>query len=101
MAHSLPLVLVVTVALAAAPAGAGIEPWMTADVKTFSCRELLALDEARQNLAFTYFAGYVDGQRNQVRFDANAKGLVIQKVMDHCRSDAGASVLEAFLRFTP
>jgi hypothetical protein len=98
----LALVLVVTVALAGAPARAGIEPWiLTADVKTYSCRELLALDEPRQNLALTYFSGYVDGQRSLVQFDLKAKGAVIEKVMEHCRGDAAGSVLEAFLRLTP
>jgi hypothetical protein len=96
------LVLLVAVALAPMPARAGIEPPIfTTNVPTYSCRELLALEEPRQSLAFMYFTGYVDGQKSAVHLDAKAKGEVIDKVLDHCRHDAAASVLEAFRRFTP
>jgi HdeA/HdeB family protein len=96
------LLMMLPLALAATPARAGLETWtFTTDVKTFSCRELLALEEARQNLALTYFSGFVDGQRNRVQFDSNARGQVIEKVMEQCRRDGAGSVLDAFLRLTP
>jgi HdeA/HdeB family len=102
MMRRVSLVLFATVALAAIPARAGIEPPIfTTNLTTYSCRELLALEEARQNLALMYFGGYVDGQKSAVQLDAKAKGDVIDKVMEHCRRDAAASVLEAFRRFTP
>jgi HdeA/HdeB family len=102
MPGRLSLGLAVTLVLAAAPAHTGMESLIvTADVKTYSCRELLALEEPRRNLALTYFSGYVDGQRSLDRLDIQAKSMVIEKVLEHCRGDAAGSVLEAFRRFTP
>jgi hypothetical protein len=102
MPRRLSLVLVVTVALGVAAARAGIEPGIIrADLKTYSCRELLTLEEPRRNLVVTYFSGYMDGQRNAGEFDVKAKSDVIDKVLEHCRGNAAGSVLEAFRRLTP
>jgi hypothetical protein len=101
-AKRLRLILVMTAALWAAPARAGMEhPEFTADVKAYSCRELLALDEARENLALAYLSGYADGQRQVVRFDRKLKAEAIIRVLEHCRTSPESSVLEAFLNVTP
>jgi len=88
--------------LTAGPARAGLEfPDFAAEVKTYSCRELMGLDESRQNIALIYLIGYLDGQRNVERYESRLKATAAIRVLEHCRTDAATSVLEVLRSATP
>ena len=87
------------VLLAAAPAGAGIEPLPPRTViDSYPCGELATLDEESRDRALIYLSGVIDGRRGAKVLDVETLSIVVDRVMKICATTPRLAVIEAFRR---
>jgi len=80
----------------ATPVAAGLELPPPIVMETFTCRELLAMEDKLQERAIIYMGGVTDGRRQATVLDRVAFGNAIERMLALCRATPDRSALEAF-----
>lgn len=94
------LLLVAAMATAfAAPAGAADEPTPApVEIGGVTCKQMMAGNDDERRGTIAFFQGYTAGKKGAKTVDLAAAADLADKVRDHCLSNPGDKVLDAFAK---
>jgi len=94
------LLLVIGVALAAAPAWAeeGKPAANTIDIGKMTCKQLMSGSDMDREVGLAFFHGYLAGKKNRQTVDLPAASVLSDKVRDYCLSNPTSTVMDAFIK---